>query len=64
MLATEYEKRQYQNWKAASMACIDSAPATDEYNLLQLRQYLSGDASKVIENLGIQQTPIKQQKRG
>ena len=64
MVATEYEKRQYQNWKAASMACIDSAPATDEYNLLQLRQYLSGDASKVIENLGTQQTPIKQQKRG
>ena len=29
-----------------------SAPATDEYKLLQLRQYLSGDALKVIENLG------------
>ena len=46
------EKRQYQNWKAAFLACIDSAPATDEYKLLQLRQYLSGDALKVIENLG------------
>ena len=46
------EKRQYQNWKAAFLACIDSAPATDEYKLLQLRQYLSGDALKVIEKLG------------
>ena len=46
------EKRQYQNWKAAFLACIDSAPATDEYKLLQLRQYLSGNALKVIENLG------------
>ena len=46
------EKRQYQNWKAAFLACIDSAPATDEYKLLQLRQYLSGDALKVLEKLG------------
>ena len=44
------EKRQYQNWKDAFLACIDSAPATDEYKFLQLRQYLSGDAFKVIEN--------------
>lgn len=46
------DKRQYQSWKAAFLACIDSAPATGEYKLLQLRQYLSGDALKVIENLG------------
>ena len=37
---------------AAFLACIDSAPATGEYKLLQLRQNLSGDALKVIENLG------------
>ena len=45
-------KRRYQSWKAAFLACIDSAPATGEYKLLQLCQYLSGDALKVIENLG------------
>ena len=46
------EKRQYQSWKAAFLACIDSPPATGEYKLLQLRQYLTGDALRVIENLG------------
>ena len=34
------------------MACIDKAPATPEYKLLQLRQYLSGEALKTIESLG------------
>ena len=42
----------YQNWKAPFLACIDSAPATDEYKLLLLRQYVSGEALKVIDNLG------------
>ena len=46
------DKRTYQSWKAAFLACIDSAPATGEYKLLQLRQYLSGEALKTIENLG------------
>ena len=46
------DKRTYQSWKAAFIACIDSAPATGEYKLLQLRQYLSGEALAVIENLG------------
>ena len=45
-------KRHYENWKAAFSACIDKAPATPEYKLLQLRQHLSGEALKVIENLG------------
>ena len=45
-------KRNYQSWKAAFLAYIDSAPATGEYKLLQLRQYLSGEALNVIENLG------------
>ena len=44
-------KRSYHSWKAAFLACIDSAPATGEYKLLQLRQYLSGEALKTIENL-------------
>ena len=45
-------KKNYENWKAAFMACIDKAPATPEYKLLQLRQYLSGEALKTIESLG------------
>ena len=28
------DKRMYQNWKAAFMACIDKASATPEYKLL------------------------------
>ena len=46
------EKRRYESWKAAFNACIDKAPATAEYKVLQLRQYLSGEALKCIENLG------------
>ena len=46
------DKRSYHSWKAAFLACIDSALATGEYKLLQLRQYLSGEALKTIENLG------------
>ena len=50
------DKRTYQNWKAAFMACIDKAPATAEYKLLQLRQCLTGEALKVIESLGYSET--------
>ena len=28
------DKRSYHSWKAAFLACIDSAPATEEYKLL------------------------------
>ena len=45
-------KKTYESWKAAFIACIDKAPATPEYKLLQLRQYLSGEALKTMENLG------------
>ena len=45
-------KRAYPSWRAAFIACIDSAPATGEYKLLQLRQYLAGEALKAIEILG------------
>ena len=34
------DKRLYQSWTAAFLACIDAAPVTAEYKLLQLRQYL------------------------
>ena len=43
------DKKTYEGWKTAFMACIDKAPATPEYKLLQLRQYLSGDALKAVE---------------
>ena len=46
------EKKTYQNWKAAFTACVDQAPATAEYKLLQLRQCLAGEALKAIESLG------------
>ena len=34
------------------MACVDQAPATAEYKLLQLRQCLAGEALEAIESLG------------
>ena len=46
------DKRSYRNWKAAFIACVDTAPSTCEYKLLQLRQCLSGEALDVIESLG------------
>ena len=46
------DKKTYQSWKAAFTACLDNAPATTEYKLLQLRQCLAGEALKTIENLG------------
>ena len=46
------DKKNYQGWKASFIACVDSAPATSEYKLLQLRQYLTGEARKVIDSLG------------
>ena len=46
------DKRTYQNWKAAFITCVDQAPATPEYKLLQLRQCLAGEALKSIESLG------------
>ena len=46
------DKKTYQNWRAAFMACVDQAPATAEYKLLQLRQCLGGEALRAIEGLG------------
>ena len=46
------DKRGYPSWKAAFMACVDRAPVTPEYKMLQLRQYVSGEALIAIENLG------------
>ena len=46
------DKRSYPSWKAAFMACVDRAPVTPEYKMLQLRQYISEEALNAIENLG------------
>ena len=41
------DKRTYENWKAAFMACIDKSSETLEFELLQLSQCLSSEALKV-----------------
>ena len=46
------DKRSYQSWKAAFLPCIHAAPATEEYKLLQLRQYVAGEALNTINGLG------------
>ena len=46
------DKRTYESFRAAFMACVHSAPASPEYKLLQLRQYVSGEALTAIESLG------------
>ena len=46
------DKRMFESWKAAFDACVDNAPATPEYKLLQLRQALQGEALRAIEGLG------------
>ena len=46
------DKRKYESWKAAFMACVDRAPATDEFKMLQLKQCLAGKALCAIEHLG------------
>ena len=45
-------KSTYESWKTSFTACIDQAPATSKYKLLQLRQHLTEVARKCIENLG------------
>ena len=37
--------------KVTFTACIDEAPATPEYQILQLRQNLSGEAFRVVGTL-------------
>ena len=45
------DKKTYEGWKTAFMACIDQAPATPKHKLLKLRQHLPGEALKAIETL-------------
>ena len=46
------DKRTYESWRAAFYTCVDAAPATPEYKLLQLRSYLRGEALQAVERLG------------
>ena len=46
------DKTKYAHWEAAFDACVDKAPVSKEYKLLQLREFLEGDALKTIEHLG------------
>ena len=45
-------KKNYESWKAAFMACVDNATVAPEYKLLRLRDSLEGEALRVIESLG------------
>ena len=51
--------REHQNWKAAFTACVDIAPTTAEYKLLQLRQCLVGEALRLLKIWVIQQWPTR-----
>ena len=46
------DKRAYESWKAAFEACVNQQPFSPEMKLLQLRQYVTGEALKAIDNLG------------
>ena len=46
------DKRIYESWKAAFLACVDNTLATPENKLPRLRNSLEGEALQVIENLG------------
>ena len=46
------DKRKYESWKSAFLACVDRAPATGEFKMLQLKQCLAGEALSAIEHLG------------
>ena len=46
------DKRTYEQWKAPFVTCIDSAPISAELKLLQLREYVAGEALQCIQQLG------------
>ena len=46
------DKGTYEGWKSAFIACVDDAPVSEVYKLLQLKKYLAGEPLKLIERLG------------
>ena len=46
------DKLVYEGWRAAFDACVDKAPVSTVYKLLQLKKYLSGEPLKLVQRLG------------
>ena len=46
------DKTTYEGWREAFNACVDKAPVSAVYKLLQLKKYLSGEPLKLVERLG------------
>ena len=46
------KKAQYPGWRAAFDQCVDRAPVTAEYKLLQLKQYLAGEPLDLVQSYG------------
>ena len=46
------DKMTYNSWNPDFITCVDQAPGTREYKLLQLRTYLKENALKVVQSLG------------
>ena len=48
----EGDKRKFESWNAAFLACVDAAPTAPETKMLQLRQYLRGEPLEAVEKFG------------
>ena len=46
------DKRKYEEWKSAFVACVDASPAAPDYKMLELKQYLGGEALQFVAKLG------------
>ena len=46
------DSKEYHKWAATFDACVDSADGTKEEKIFHLRQYLSGEPLRLIDNLG------------
>ena len=46
------DKAEYPGLRATFEQCMDRAPATSQYKLLQLRQCLAGEPLKLVQRYG------------
>ena len=46
------DKRKFEAWQAAFLACVDAGPMAPETKMLQLRQYLTGEPLHAIDSFG------------
>ena len=44
--------KEYKNWRSLFKIYIEDADASEQEKLLQLRQYLGGEAIRLVENMG------------